>query len=232
MIREIAEDLRKAGKERMLNRSKLGSQRGFLVYVARTYPQFVPYLKGIHATIEAWRPDRDSDGWKVHDFIFDYDDEDMGRSGEGFGKKGSARRGLTGKDAPNLVKGVPRLDGDLEALVKLSSSDTPPRCVVRSNGVVTVVYGFGDASGLGFGSSIEIDGETIRVRTGTWPWTISEEASSNWRELKNLVEAISDMAKTGPSRRKRNLHVHRQLSGRAIVLQGNVEKPEAVRAGA
>jgi hypothetical protein len=39
--------------------------RGFLVYVTRTYPAMVPYLKGFHLTIEMWRGGRDTDGWKV-----------------------------------------------------------------------------------------------------------------------------------------------------------------------
>jgi len=196
IVRGIAEELERAGKGRLMDRARLGSHRGFLVYVARTYSQLVPYLKGIHATMEAWRPDRDEDGWKIHDFAFDFDQEEGEEERKRVPPAGT-RRGLTHKDGPKKVRAVPRLNGDLEALLAMTESETPPRCVVRSQGVVTVTYGFGDASGLGFGSSIDIDGETIRVRTGTWPWTISEEASSNWRELKNLVEAIKDMALEG-----------------------------------
>ena len=44
---------------------ELLSDRGFLVYVTRTYPAMVPYLKGFHLTIEMWRGGRDVDGWKV-----------------------------------------------------------------------------------------------------------------------------------------------------------------------
>ena len=42
---------------------QLLSDRGFLIYVARTYLAMVPYLKGIHLTIEHWRDDRDIRGW-------------------------------------------------------------------------------------------------------------------------------------------------------------------------
>jgi hypothetical protein len=41
--------------------------QGFLVYVARTYPTMVPYLKGIHLTLDAWRVNRGDDGWPVGD---------------------------------------------------------------------------------------------------------------------------------------------------------------------
>jgi hypothetical protein len=34
---------------------QLESIRGFLVYMARTYTTFVPYLKGIHLTLDSWR---------------------------------------------------------------------------------------------------------------------------------------------------------------------------------
>lgn len=44
---------------------ELLADRGFLVYVTRTYPALVPYLKGFHLTIEMWRGGRDADGWKL-----------------------------------------------------------------------------------------------------------------------------------------------------------------------
>ncbi len=37
-----------------LAHKELLSDRGFLVYVTRTYPALVPYLKAFHLTIEMW----------------------------------------------------------------------------------------------------------------------------------------------------------------------------------
>ncbi len=37
-----------------LAHKELLADRGFLVYVMRTYPALVPYLKGFHLTIEMW----------------------------------------------------------------------------------------------------------------------------------------------------------------------------------
>ena len=37
-----------------LSHKELLADRGFLVYVTRTYPAMVPYLKGFHLTIEMW----------------------------------------------------------------------------------------------------------------------------------------------------------------------------------
>ena len=59
-IREILDDLETS---QFLNFKKLRSYRGFLVYVSRTYGFLVPYLKGIHLTLESWRANRDSEGW-------------------------------------------------------------------------------------------------------------------------------------------------------------------------
>ena len=43
----------------------LESYRGFLVYLSWTYPSLVPHLKGIHLTLDSWRPHRDQDGWRL-----------------------------------------------------------------------------------------------------------------------------------------------------------------------
>ncbi len=40
---------------------------GFLVYVTRTYPAMIPYLKGFHLIIKMWRGGRDSEGWKLRE---------------------------------------------------------------------------------------------------------------------------------------------------------------------
>jgi hypothetical protein len=42
----------KDGEDQRLSHKELLADRGFLVYVTRTYPALVPYLKGFHLTIE------------------------------------------------------------------------------------------------------------------------------------------------------------------------------------
>jgi hypothetical protein len=48
-----------------LNFKTLESYRDFLIYISRTYPSITPYLKGIHLTLDSWRPWRDDEGWKL-----------------------------------------------------------------------------------------------------------------------------------------------------------------------
>jgi hypothetical protein len=47
-----------------LKYKRLESGCGFLLYVRRTYPSMMPYLKGFHLTLDGWRRGRDNDGWK------------------------------------------------------------------------------------------------------------------------------------------------------------------------
>jgi hypothetical protein len=46
-----------------LNHKQLERRRGFIVYVAQAYPSLVPYLKGMHLTLDSWISDRNKDGW-------------------------------------------------------------------------------------------------------------------------------------------------------------------------
>jgi hypothetical protein len=55
---EHEEDITLECPEGHIPHKKLESIRGFLVYIARTYPTMVPYLKGIHLTLDSWRANR------------------------------------------------------------------------------------------------------------------------------------------------------------------------------
>ena len=48
-----------------LSHKELLSDQGFLVYVTRSYPTMVAYLKGFHLTMEMRCGGRDTDGWKL-----------------------------------------------------------------------------------------------------------------------------------------------------------------------
>ena len=93
------------------------------------------------------------------------------------------------------VKWVPRFKDDLEALSELFESDTPPRRPIRPVSTAIACYKFGDASGVGFGSSLIING-VIYYRHGQWNTRHSLE-SSNFRELANLIYAIEEAVGKG-----------------------------------
>ena len=145
-----------------LDHKALERRRGFLLYVTRTYPAMVPYLKGIHLTLDGWRQGRDLEGWKLTDRET--------REAQAMGEE-------TGKDqdvnARKQVKAKPRLEMDLEALKALFSAETPPKRRIRSKNLLEVYYGFGDASQDGFGFNIQI-GDCIIYRFGQGCYKISE----------------------------------------------------------
>lgn len=157
-----------------LDHKELERCRGFLIYVSRTYRSFIPYLRGIHKTIDGWRPGRDEWGWKV---ITNFLEDEEGRDGP----NQRPEKGFK-------VKAVPRLKNDIIALSSLVDFEAPPKVVRRKRRIGTVAYGFGDASGKGFGHAIEIEG--IRyAEFGQWSATL-EEKHSNYKELNNLVNAV------------------------------------------
>jgi hypothetical protein len=84
-----------------------------------------------------------------------------------------------------------------EALFQKTQDVSPPKRRVRSLRVVCATYGFGDASGDGFGAAILPPDGKIFYRHGVWNWLISNEHSSNYRELRNLVESLEKAAAAG-----------------------------------
>jgi hypothetical protein len=176
LIRNLSEQLEKGN---LLNHKELEKTRGFLIYVSRTYKPFVPYLRGVHKTIDSWRPHRDSDGWKLTqseiEAAMEEDDEYVFRESQKM-------------SAGDQVKAVPRLKSDIAALMKLTESPTPPKVVKRRKVSASACYGFGDASGKGFGNALVING-TIYSEYGTWNAKL-ESKHSNYKELRNLVNSV------------------------------------------
>ena len=192
----------------MLDHQTLQSDRGFMVYVTQAYPAMVPYLKGFHLSIEMWRGGRDAEGWKLSpgsigqseeegEFEMEEDTNTLQHMSSSLKEQARALAFQGGNHKPpsGLTPSVPRFKEDLKALLALSSSDKPAYRIIRSKEVVTAIYGFGDASSGGFGSSIERPGG-VGLRYGIWGKDADGD-SSNFRELKNLVEAVEDEAKEG-----------------------------------
>ena len=151
---------------------QLESDRGFLVYVAGAYPAMKPYLKGFHLSLESWQGGRDKEGWKLNKGSLD-EDQPMWEAG----------RCMTSDHGPpsGLTQVVPRFRSDLAALVRLTAAASPARRVIRRKGVVTALYGFGDASAGRFGASVGFT-HGVRGRFRVWG-ADAEDKSSNYQEL-------------------------------------------------
>jgi hypothetical protein len=129
-----------------LPRKRLEQIQGFFIYVTRTYPCMVPYLIGLHMTIDSWRPNRKADGWR-------YTAAEMWLRSEAEDKLEDEDL-YDHTDAPEMVKAVPRFAWDWRALAELMSNDKPLLQRVRVNRAMKAYYSFGDASGYGFGATI------------------------------------------------------------------------------
>ena len=157
--------------------------RGFLIYVSRTYKSMVPYLKGLHLTLDFWRPNRDDEGWRVKANA-DPDDTAVTENHK----------------APRFVKVAPRLKADIRVLMDLTAFEEAPAINVGAK-CTAAAYLVGDASGSGFGDCLWVDGEEgLDIAFGSWDGNLSAQ-SSNFREGYNLVLRLEDLLKSGKVKR-------------------------------
>jgi hypothetical protein len=163
-----------------LQRKPLESMRGFFIHLMQTFPIITPYLKGIHLTLDGWRPQRDSDMWKVVEH----------QEGE------EPSHYPYPTDAPMRLELAPRLPADLHCLLQLFAAPTPPTRMIRCTTRRVAVYGFVDASTAGFGGSFALPDGTLWFRHGLWGRD-ADSVSSNFRELCNLVDSIEHGVQCG-----------------------------------
>jgi hypothetical protein len=112
--------------------------------MSQTYPFITSYdLKGIHLTLDSWSPWQKEDGWKM--------------TLKEIKAALSSEKGLKvdfevhNHQPLQQVKAVPDLEPHLTALEELFAPAEPPTRSVHPSSTAVVLYGFGDASGHGFG---------------------------------------------------------------------------------
>ncbi len=180
----------------LLDHKDLQKGRGHLVYLCRTFPSATPFLKGIHHTLESWRPGRNEDGWKFDSSRWKsllmgiHSDLENDVSWIELKKRYVEKHG---SDAPRQVRPVKRLKEDISTLLFLMRSSSPPLRLVRGSILTRVRYGFGDAAGSGFGAVWQ-SASGLRYRYGVWGDDMLD-SSSNYRELTNLVESLELMSR-------------------------------------
>ena len=149
---------------------------GFLVHISRAYALMRVYLNGLYGTLNAWRPDRDEDGWKIGDMRVDYDT----------------------LDSPTRVRILDRLGHDLYALGVLTAAETAPQVPLRPSKVARPRWLFGDALGPGYGASgWSPSDRDIWVDYGLWKSDWATKSTSNQRELLNTVRIVEGMDERG-----------------------------------
>jgi hypothetical protein len=128
-------------------RKRMEEIHGFLNYVFQTNTTMVPYLIGFHMTIDSWRDHSDRDGWRLSRSLISREE------------KGCWDDVDASPQAAERVRVVPWLADDIRAITYLMKSKIPPLKRVRCELHGRAYYGFGDASGLGFGASFRFGDE-------------------------------------------------------------------------
>lgn len=191
---------------------KLLSERGYLTYISQTYTSMVPYMKGIHLTVDSWRDGRDDDGWKLN--LDARTTEALRKRRDGTPEENLKEALKEVKEAvddevdslpannmkpskknhnvaPLEVHGAKRLGSDLEALDKMFSPIEPVKRHTRAKHHSMVKFGFSDASGDGYGSGLGKLKSRPNLRFGKWGiYFSSSDVSSNNRELRTIVDGI------------------------------------------
>lgn len=199
-------------QELWIDYKQLEKDTGFLVHVFMTYEHLKPYLKGFYLTMNSWRYDREGDGWKKVKKSWEDLAEEYWNNGELWEEALEEKRSQAPSSAPERVIGVSRFREDVKFLSLVFKSKEPKLRLVRGSAIASVVYGFGDASGAGFGASwvnccegSSTAARSVKYRFGRWGGdTIGN--SSNFRELRNLVDTLAEMGE------------HRELSGVEVFL--------------
>ena len=218
MIKDLLSQCKLAPDDRpQLQRTESERSAGFLNHLAMPFDDITPFMKGIYLTLNAWRPQRDSEGRRLSDkkwnrVLFEKHNRGLVSDAELEDKL------MSHTSAPQAVTALIRLESDLQSMDTILSPEVIPKVGLRSRLIVSVVYGFGDASDTGLGATLTC-GSGFNFRIGVWG-TIEKDESSNWKEVSNVVVALEDEAKEGNLvGRGRGLHVHRQLDGRVLRIE-------------
>jgi hypothetical protein len=153
-------------------------------------------MKGFHLTIDSWRTKRLTSGWKMGDKAWNaYLEGQVAEGGMSEEELEAVLSMLGDAVAPELVRAVPRFKIDLHAMSLFFKPGSPPEVTDRVPKILYVMYGFGDASGMEFGSSIQT-ATGLSYRIGVW---VGEEGNetSNYREFTNVMEALKEEGAIG-----------------------------------
>jgi hypothetical protein len=166
---------------RPLNYRDLRSSAGLGINVTEVYSDYRCFVSLFFRTMEGWRADRDSHGFRVTDQTQLLD------IAEALGVDPEDLPG--GEDHPAMVEALPSLIPALEALEEFLDIAQPRVVRVRPTKETGCAYGYGDAAGSGFSAGLRMRTGRVACRHGIWCREQSEYGS-NWREFRNLANLL------------------------------------------
>jgi hypothetical protein len=166
-------------------------KRGFMVYCGCTYYFIPPNIKGIHLSLEVWRPNKYVDGWQCED---DPDPMFAAAIEEKYHIPEILLPNID-EEPPETVQLVDRVLFDMQALDTFLNLPSHIMIILHPvMGTLWLAYGFGDASGEGRGGQLDPTDLLARIEITFW-CTEDSEKSSNNREMKNCYKVHKREAK-------------------------------------
>ena len=172
--------------EAFLDTAELRRIAGLWIHLTELYTEGRCFLKGFFNAIEAFRPDRDADGWRMEI------SQDEAYELELF----DGTRAEAGGEYPALTRVTYQLVLHVHALRRLFDTDEPRVSPIRPQEKNMVRYACGDASAEGFGQAMQYPELIVDERDGLWLPEISEK-SSNLREALNIANHLEQDIRMG-----------------------------------
>ena len=152
---------------------------GLWVHLTELYTEGRCFLKGYFNAMEAFRSDRDLDGWRLEDSM------ESARALE----SDDASREVAAAEYPLLTRVTYQLVLHTHALRRLFHTPEPRVAPIRPDEKHQVRYACGDASAEGFAQAVQYPDLTIDERDGLWLPEYSAK-SSNLREALNIANHL------------------------------------------
>lgn len=168
-----------ADDEGCVDTAELRRIAGLGVHLTEVYCDARCYLTGFFNALEAFREDRDVDGWRLQtamDEAANLEDKD-------------ATRAQAAADYPRLTRVTSELSLHVQALLKMFASESPLALPVRPSHRNKFRYFIGDASAEGLGSAFQYPNLEVRGREGLWDESFAE-GGSNLREAQCQVNHL------------------------------------------
>lgn len=152
---------------------------GLWVHLTEVYSEGRCFMKGFYNAMEAFRVDRDSDGWRVLDW-----EEDVAAL-----ELTDATREMAAGGYPLLTRVTYQLVLHVLALRRLFTGPTPRVVQIRPTDIHKLRYSVGDASAEGFAIAVQYPLLVVEERDGLWLDEYSAK-SSNLREALNIANHL------------------------------------------
>ncbi|KAL3801862.1 hypothetical protein ACHAWO_003868 [Cyclotella atomus] len=152
---------------------------GLWIHLTEIYMEGRCFIKGFFNALEAFRWDRDLNGWRLH---ISMDEAEALETND-------ASRADAAADYPVFTRVTFQLVQHVHALRKLFNTNEPRVSPLRPTDKLKVRYACGDTSREGFANATQYPNLVIDDRDGLWIPDISQE-SSNLREALNIANHL------------------------------------------